>query len=80
VGGPRQALVSKCGIVSQELGITVGRQIDARISRPIEAVRERKRDRGHRIIPVIADVGRAWHDTAPYLVYHVLTDARGWSG
>ena len=28
------------------------------------------------IIPVIADVGRAWHDAAAYLIYHVLTDAR----
>jgi hypothetical protein len=25
---------------------------------------------------VIADVGRAWHDAAAYLIYHVHTDAR----
>jgi hypothetical protein len=25
---------------------------------------------------VIADVGRAWHDAAAYLIEHVLADAR----
>ena len=68
-------MVGEGGIVSQELGIAVGRQIDARISIPIEAERERQRDGGHRIIPVIADVHRPWHDAPADLIDRVLTYA-----
>ena len=39
--------------------------------------RERQRDGAlYRIVSVIADVSRAWHDAAAYLIYHVHTDAR----
>ena len=41
-----------------------------------ERVRERQRDGGYRIIPVIADVGRAWHDTAADLRYVVMVCRR----
>jgi hypothetical protein len=75
VGGPRQALIGEGGIVSQELGIAIGRQIDARISIPIEAERERQRDGRHRIIHVIADVHRPWHDAPADLIDRVLTYA-----
>ena len=75
VGGPRQALVGEGGIVSQELGIAVGRQIDARISVPIKTDREGQGYGGDRIIPVIADVHRAWHDTPPDLTDRVLAHA-----
>ena len=75
MGGPRQALVGEGGIVSQELSIAVGRQIDARISIPIEAVRERQRDGRNRVIPVITDVHRAWHDTPADLTDRVLAYA-----
>ena len=42
----------------------------------VQRVREWQRHGGNRIVPVIADVGRAWHDAAAYLIYHVRTDAR----
>ena len=38
----------------------------------VQRVREGQRDGGHRIIPVIADVGRAWHDAAADLSYRVM--------
>ena len=86
VGEPRQALVGKGGIRGHELGIAVGRQIDAGESRAVQAIRERQRDGGDRIIPMIADVRCAWDDTAPYLSDRVVAHARGrgrrrrWSG
>ena len=42
----------------------------------VQGVREGQRDGGDLIVPMIADVGRAWHDAAAYLIYHVQTDAR----
>jgi len=72
---PRQALVGECRVRRCELGIAVGRQIDAREGLLVQGVRERQRDGGDRIIPVIADVRRSGHDTAPYLTDHVLTHA-----
>ena len=42
----------------------------------VQGEREGQRDGGYRIIPVIADVGRAWHDAAAYLIYHVHANAR----
>ena len=72
MGGPRQALVGEGGVRGHELGTAVGRQIDARISHPIEADREGQRDGGNRIIPVIANVRGAWHDAAAYLAYGVV--------
>ncbi len=76
VGGPWQALVGKGRIGCRELRIAVGRQINAGEGLIVQRVREGQRNGGHRIIPVIADVGRAWHDAAAYLIYHVHTDAR----
>ena len=76
MGSPRQAGVSKGGIRSQELGITVGRQIDAGVSRAVQDVREGQRDGGDRIIPVIADIYRAWHDAAPDLTDRVYAAGR----
>jgi hypothetical protein len=76
VGGPWQALVGEGGIGGCELRIAVGRQIDVREGLVVQRIREGQRDGGYRIIPMIADVGRAWHNTAAYLIYHVHTDAR----
>jgi hypothetical protein len=75
VSGPWQALVGEGRVRGCELRIAVGRQIDAREGLVVQGVRERQRDGGDRIIPVIADVRRARHDTAPYLADHVLTHA-----
>jgi hypothetical protein len=77
VGSPREARISKRRIVSQELGIAVGRQIDARVSRAVQDVGEGQRDGGDGIIAVIADVRRAWYDTASYLSDRVVAHARG---
>ena len=76
VGEPWQALVGEGRIGGRELRIAVGRQIDAGEALVVQGVRERQRDGGYRIIPVIADVGRAWHDAAAYLICHIHTDAR----
>jgi hypothetical protein len=74
VGGPRRTDVAEGSIGSRELGIAVGRKIDGGEGLVVQRVRERQRDGGDRIVPVIAYVGRAWHDTAPYLSYHVLAN------
>jgi hypothetical protein len=76
VGEPRQALVAKGRIRCCELRIAVGRQIDRGETLVVQGEREGQRDRGYRIIPVIADVSRAWHDAAANLIYHIRTDAR----
>ena len=76
VGEPRQALVGKGRIGSRELRIAVGRQINAGEALVVQGEREGQRNGGDRIIPVIADVGRAWHDAAAYLIYHVRANAR----
>jgi hypothetical protein len=75
VGGPRQALVGEGCISGRELGIAVGRQIDAGEGLVVQGVSERQRDGGDRIIPVVADVHRARHDTAAYLIDRVLGGA-----
>src|SRR4029077_6299612 len=72
VGGPWQALVGEGRIGGRELRIAVGRQIDRGEGLIVQRVREGQRDGGDRIIPVIADVGRAWHDAAPYLTDRVM--------
>jgi hypothetical protein len=79
VGGPWQALISKGRIGSQELRVTIRRQIDAGESRAVQRIREWQRDGSDRVIPVIADVGCTWHDAAPYLSDYVLPNAGGWS-
>ena len=75
VGGPWKALVGKGRIGCRELRIAIGREINAGKALVVQRVREWQSHGGHRIIPVIADVGRAWHDAAAYLSYHVRTDA-----
>ena len=77
VGEPRQANVTEGGIQGRELGIAVGRQIDARVRVAIERVSERERDGGDQIIRVITYVRRACHNAAAYLLYGVLA-ARRW--
>src|SRR4029077_8633356 len=64
VGEPRQALVGKGRIRRCELGIAIGRQINAGETLVVQGEREGQRNGGDRIVPVIADVGRAWHDAA----------------
>jgi hypothetical protein len=59
-------------IRGRKLGIAIGRQINARESRGIEGIREGQRDGGYLIVPVIADVCRARHDTPAYLSYVVM--------
>jgi len=76
VGEPRQALVGEGRIGGRELRVAIGRQIHAGETLVVQGEREGQRNGGHRIVPVIADVGRAWHDAAAYLIYHVRTDAR----
>jgi hypothetical protein len=76
VGEPRQALVGKGRIGGCELCVAVGRQIDAGETLVEQGEREGQRNGGHRIIPVITDVGGAWHDATAYLIYHIRTDAR----
>jgi hypothetical protein len=76
VGEPRQALVGEGRIRGCELRIAVGRQIDRSEALVVQGVWEWQGHGGDRIIPVIADVGRAWHDAAAYLIEHVLADAR----
>ena len=72
VGGPRQADVREGGIGSRKLRIPVGRQINVCECLVVQRVRERQRDGGYRIIPVIADVGRARHNGAANLSYRVM--------
>jgi len=76
VGGPWQALVGKGRIGCRELRVAVGRQINAGETLVVQGEREGQRNGGYRIIAVITDVGRAWHDAAAYLIYHVHADAR----
>ena len=75
VGGPWQALVGKSRIGCRELRIAIGREINAGKALVVQRVREWQSHGGHRIIPVIADVGRARHDAAADLIDHVRTDA-----
>jgi len=71
-------LVGEGRVGGCELRIAVGRQIDVREGLVVQRVREGQRDGGHCIIPVIADVSRAWHDAAANLIYQVHTNARRW--
>ena len=76
VRGPRQTDVGKVGSRGRKLGIAVGRDIDAGERLVIQGVTEWYREAGYRIVPVIAAVGRAWHDTAAYLTYDVMVCRR----
>jgi hypothetical protein len=72
VGGPWQALVVKACIGGRELRVAVGRQINASEGLIVQRVREGQRDGGYRIIPVITECRRAWHDAAADLSYRVM--------
>jgi hypothetical protein len=72
VGGPWQALIGERCIGSHKLRIAVRRQINVREGLVVQRVREGQRDGSYRIIPVIADVRRAWHDAAADLSYRVM--------
>ena len=68
MAGPREASVSVPRIHRRELGIAVGREV-RRVKRVvIEREREGQCDGGDTIITMVADVRRAGHDTASYLV------------
>jgi hypothetical protein len=76
VSEPWQARVRKGCVHSHELRVAVGRQIDARESRVVQTIREGQRNGDDLIIPVIAGVRSAWHDTAPNLSDGVVAHAR----
>src|SRR4030095_9779806 len=76
VSGPRQADVGEGRIGRRELGVAVGRQINAREALIVQRVREWQGNGGHRVISVIADVGCTRHDTAANLTYGVLVAGR----
>ena len=72
-------MVGKGRVGRRELRIAVGRQIDRGEGLVVQGVREWQRNGGYRIVPVIADVGRAWHDAAAYLIYHVRDRCKAWA-
>ena len=69
VGGPWQALVGEGRIGCHKLGIAVGRQIDRGEGLTVQGERERQRDGGYLVIPVITNVGGARHNASAYLNY-----------
>ena len=71
MAGPRQTTVSKGRVHGRELGIAVGRQIDAGESLVVQVKSEWKGDGHYLIIPVIPDVRGARHDAAANLGYNV---------
>jgi len=76
VGSPRQASVSKGRVRCRKLGIAVGRQINAGEALVVQGEWERQRDRGDRVIAMVADVRGTRHDGIGYLRYSVLAGAR----
>src|SRR5206468_6410214 len=72
MGQPGQTRIGEGSIQSGELGIPVRRQVHRVKRLVIQGVREGQCNGGYLIVPVIADVYRAWHDTAPYLSYGVM--------
>src|SRR5262249_34904304 len=72
VSRPRQALVGEGRIGGRKLRIAVRRQIDAGKALIVQRVREGQRDGDHRVVPMIASVGCAWHNRATDLTYRVM--------
>jgi hypothetical protein len=70
---PRQAPATGSR-VRGKLRIAAGRQVNADENPAIQRVWEWQRDGGYQLNRVISDVRRAGHDTASYLLYHILTD------
>ena len=79
MAGKGQACVSKHATRVHELEGAVGVHARRGVRLVIQRIGEGQRDVGGAVIAMIAGVGRARHDAAPYLSYRVLTDARGWS-
>jgi len=67
--GPGQANIGKGRIGGHELGIAVGRQVNAGEGLVVQGERERERDGGDAVVAMIAGVRCAWHYTAAYLNY-----------
>ena len=81
VAEPRQADVGKVGSHGRELGIAVGRHIDAGERQVVQRVTEGKRNTGYHIIPVITAIRRAWYDAAADLTYYIMAaGCRRWRG
>jgi hypothetical protein len=77
VTGPWQRTdIGKGRVCGRKLSIAVGRYVDAVKGLIVQSVRERQRNVSYLIVPMIAAIGRPWHDAAAYLIYHVRTDAR----
>jgi len=77
VTGPRQRTdIGKGRVGSRKLRIAVGRHVDAVKGVIVQGVREWQRNVGYLIVPMIAAIGRAWHDAAAYLIDHVRANAR----
>ena len=74
--GPWQALIGEGRIGGHELGIAVGRQINRSECLVVQGIREGQRDGDDCIIPMIAGVRGARHDTAADLSDCILHDAR----
>src|SRR5882724_9263334 len=72
VGEPWQANVYPIDICGHELGIAVGRHIDAVKGLVIQRITERQTDKRSAVIGVIPDVRRTWLDTATDLGYVVM--------
>src|SRR3954465_7086483 len=76
MGSPRQASVSKGRVGSRKLRIPVGREINAGEALIVQGEWERQRDRGYRVIAVVADIRGTRHDGIGYLRYSILAGAR----
>src|SRR3982751_75427 len=82
VGSPREASVGKGRVTSRKLGIPIRREINAGEALIVQGEWERQRDRGYRVIAVVADIRGTRHDCIGYLRYGILARARcrrsGW--
>jgi len=76
VGQPRQANIGEGRIRGRELGIAVGRYIDAGKRRVVQREWEGYCQISDYIVPVIAGICRSRYNTAPYLANRVLAGAR----
>jgi hypothetical protein len=80
---PRQANVTPVVIRSRELGIAIGRQVDAVEALIVQRENKWQCNVGHYVIPMIANVVVAWDDAATFLYNRAAWDWRrcsSWSG
>ena len=75
MGGPRQALLVKVASVVTNWALPLDDRLMLVKLWSYKVNGKGKRDGGDRIIPVIADIRRAWHDSAAYLSYCILGGA-----